>query len=344
MDHRMPKIGNDKVFIIAEAGVNHNGKLPLAFKLIDAAHKAGADAVKFQTFKASNVISRFAPKAEYQKKTTGKVESQLEMAVKLEFPPEYFYRLAEHCRLRGIQFLSTPFDLDSIDVLKNMQLKVFKIPSGEITNLPYLRKIGRLKRKVILSTGMSTMADIATALKILVASGTKRSDITLLHCNTEYPTPYVDVNLRAITTMREKFKLPVGYSDHTCGIEVPIAAVAMGARVIEKHFTVDKNLPGPDHKASLSVDELAAMVAAIRHVEQALGSGIKKPSPSEIKNMDIARKSIVAARDIPQGKVFTADDLTVKRPGNGISPLRWDQMMVKKAARDFQTDELIQLS
>ena len=343
MDHRMPKVNPHKVFIIAEAGVNHNGRLALAFKLIDVALKAGADAVKFQTFKASNVISRFAPKAEYQKKTTGKDESQLEMAEKLEFPPEYFQKLADYCKKKGIMFLSTPFDLDSIDVLKKMGLKILKIPSGEITNLPYLRKVGALKRKVILSTGMSTLTDIAVAMKILTQAGTRLKDITLLHCNTEYPTPYHDVNLLAMNTMKNKFKVEVGYSDHSCGIEVPVAAVALGARVIEKHFTLDKNLPGPDHKASLSPQELKDMVTSIRHIEQALGSSIKKPSPSEIKNVVIARKSIVAARQIHQGQVLTEQTLTVKRPGSGVSPLLWGQVIGTKAIRDFQADELIEI-
>ncbi|MDE2223103.1 MAG: N-acetylneuraminate synthase [Candidatus Omnitrophica bacterium] len=330
-----------KVFIIAEAGVNHNGRMDLALKMIDAAAAAGADAVKFQTFKAVNVISRFAPKAEYQKATTGKDESQLEMAQKLEFPPECFQKLAEHCLKKKILFLSTPFDLDSIEVLRHLGLKTFKIPSGEITNLPYLRAIGRLKRKIILSTGMSTMMDIHHALKILTKEGTRLKDITLLHCNTEYPTPYHDVNLLAMRAMKKKFRLPVGYSDHTLGIEVPVAAVALGAVVIEKHFTLDKNLPGPDHKASLSQKELEAMVESIRHIEMALGTGIKKPSGSEIKNMAIARKSIVAFRNIQQGETFHERNLYVKRPGSGISPMQWDKVLGKKAGRDFKKDELI---
>ncbi len=336
------KIKNsNKVFIIAEAGVNHNGCLDLAFKLIDVAVKAKADAVKFQTFKASNVISLFAPKAEYQKQTTGKKETQLEMAQKLEFPPEYFHQLADYCRHKNILFLSTPFDLDSIDVLKSMGLKTFKIPSGEITNLPYLRKIGALRRKVILSTGMSTLPEIGRALEILVKAGTKKKDITLLHCTTEYPTPYSDVNLRAMATLKEKFQVAVGYSDHSCGIEVPVAAVALGAQVIEKHFTLDKNLPGPDHKASLSPQELTDMVISIRHIEEAMGSAVKKPAASEVKNIMIARKSIIAATAINKGDVLTASNLTVKRPGNGVSPMLWDKVIGTKAVRNFQTDELI---
>ncbi len=341
----MSKITNtkDRVFIIAEAGVNHNGSLAMAFKLIDVAVKAGADAVKFQTFKARNVISQFAPKADYQKQTTGKAESQLDMALKLEFPPEHFVQLAAYCRKKNIIFMSTPFDLDSIDVLARMGLKTFKIPSGEITNLPYLRKIGRLRRKVILSTGMSDLNDIRRAVDILVKAGTARKGIALLQCNTEYPTPYEDVNLRAMLTMRQALNLEVGYSDHTKGIEIPLAAIALGARIIEKHFTLDKSLPGPDHQASLSPEELQAMVSAIRHVAQALGSPQKKASPSERKNIVIARKSIVAARDIVKGEIFSPENLTVKRPGSGISPLLWDKIMGRKAARHFKADELIGL-
>lgn len=337
-----PKISS-KVFIIAEAGVNHNGSLDLAYKLIDGAVLAGADAVKFQTFKSTSVISRFAPKAEYQKKSTGADESQLAMVQKLEFPPEYFKKLAKYCRAKGIMFLSTPFDLESIDVLKQMNLKIFKIPSGEITNLPYLRKIGSLKVKVILSTGMSTLKEVQAAVAILLKAGTLKCHITLLHCTTEYPTPYTDVNLSAMRTLENALGIPVGYSDHTLGIEVAVAAVALGARVIEKHFTLDKQMPGPDHKASLSVDELKSMVIAIRHFEQAVGNGIKKPSSSEIKNIAIARKSIVALQPIAKGEILSTKNLTTKRPGNGISPMHWDRIMGQKAKFDFQADEMIRL-
>jgi N,N'-diacetyllegionaminate synthase len=329
------------VFIIAEAGVNHNGEINLAKKLIDVAIEARADAVKFQTFKADEVISSFAPMAEYQKKNLGKEETQLEMVKELELSFEDFVELKKYCDEKGIMFLSTPFDIQSARFLKDLDLEIFKIPSGEITNYPLLREIGSYKKKVILSTGMADLGDIEDAIDVLLEFGTKREDITLLHCNTEYPTPMEDVNLRAIITLREAFKVNVGYSDHTLGIEIPIAAVALGATVIEKHFTLDKNLPGPDHKASLEPYELKAMVKAIRNIEKALGTGIKKPSKSEIKNINIARKSIVAKRNIKKGEIFTDENITTKRPGTGISPMKWNEVIGKRASRDFRKDEEI---
>ena len=331
-----------KVFIIAEAGVNHNGSLELAKKMIDAAEEAGADAVKFQTFKAEKVVSRYAPKAEYQKKTTTAGESQLEMIKKLELDAAAHQTLIDYCKKRNIQFLSTPFDFESIDLLNELGLDIFKIPSGEITNLQYLRKIGALKKEVILSTGMADLGEIEDALDVLTGAGTKLKDITVLHCNTEYPTPVEDVNLKAMLTIKAAFPgVNIGYSDHALGIEVPIAAVAMGATIIEKHFTLDKNMEGPDHKASLEPHELKAMVCAIRNIEKALGAGIKKPSPSELKNKPIARKSIVAAKPIDAGEKFTNDNLTVKRPGTGISPMRWDEILGKHAQKKYIEDELI---
>ena len=332
-----------RVFIIAEAGVNHNGSILIAKKMIDAAAKAGVDAIKFQTFKAENVISRFAPKAEYQKINTRKKESQLEMVKKFELNQAMHIELLSYCSNKKIMFLSTPFDLDSVDLLQRLGLKLFKIPSGEITNLPYLRKVGSLRKKLIVSTGMSTLKEVKDALSILVKSGTNKKDITVLHCNTEYPTPFADVNLYAMLTIKNQLKVAVGYSDHTLGIEVAIAAASLGATVIEKHFTIDKNMPGPDHRASLEPGELAAMVKAIRNVEKALGNGIKKSSPSELKNMAVVRKSIVAARDIIIGEIFTPQNLAVKRPGKGISPMEWDKVIGRKAKRNFKQDELIRL-
>lgn len=333
----------NKTYIIAEAGVNHNGSLKLAQKMIDVAVDAGADAVKFQTFKAEKVVSRYAPKAEYQKKTTGADESQLEMVKKLELDEVAHKELLACCRSRNIQFLSTPFDLESIDLLNKLGLEIFKIPSGEITNLPYLRKIGALKKEIILSTGMSDLGEIENALNVLTGTGTKLKDITILHCNTEYPTPMQDVNLKAMQTIKSAFPgVHVGYSDHTEGIEVPIAAVAMGAAIIEKHFTLDKNMEGPDHKASLEPDELTAMVKAIRNIETALGTGIKKPSSSELKNKTIARKSIVAARNICKGESFTEENLTVKRPGTGISPMRWDEVIGQLVQKDYKQDDMVE--
>lgn len=328
-------------FIIAEAGVNHNGSLEIAKKMVEVAKECGADAIKFQTFKAENVISKIAPKAEYQKQMTSADESQLEMVRKLEISFHDFNVLKDYCDKVGIAFLSTPFDFESIEFLDSIGMEIFKIPSGEITNLPYLEKIGKLKKKVILSTGMANLGEIEDALDILIQSGTSRENITVLHCNTEYPTPYEDVNLLAMITIKEAFKVKVGYSDHTPGVEIPIAAVALGATVIEKHFTLDKNMPGPDHKASLEPHELKSMIMAIRNVEKALGDGIKKPSPSELKNKPIARKSIVAKSDIKKGEIYTEENITVKRPGTGISPMRWYEVLGTQAQRDYKEDELI---
>ena len=328
-------------FIIAEVGVNHNGSVDIAKKMIDTAKACGVDAVKFQTFVSENLVSRFAEKAEYQKETTGKDESQLAMIKKLELSYDDFRDLKSYAESMGLEFMSTPFDHESIDFLAELGMDIFKIPSGEITNLPYLMKIAKLKRRVILSTGMSTLQEIKEAIAILKNYGT--DDITLLHCNTAYPTPYRDVNLNAMKTLRDSFGLPVGYSDHTKGIEVPIAAVALGAVVIEKHFTLDRNMEGPDHKASLEPDELKQMVTSIRNIENALGNSEKELTESEAVNRDIARKSIVAKCDIKAGTVFSEGNITVKRPGNGISPMKWFEVLGKKAPRDFEYDELIEL-
>lgn len=332
-----------KTIIIAEAGVNHNGNYEMALKMIDEAKAAGADYVKFQTAKPELVISTFAPKAEYQKETTGNGESQLEMCKAIHLPLTDYKSLKEYCDKVGIGFMSTPFDLVSIDVLEPLDMDYYKIPSGEITNLPYLRAIAAKGRKVIISTGMSELPEIEEALQVLENGGLKRSDIIVLHCNTEYPTPMRDVNLRAMLDIRDRLGVAVGYSDHTNGIEVPIAAVALGAEVIEKHFTLDKTLPGPDHKASLEPQELKAMVDAIRNIEAALGDGKKKVTDSERPNIIVARKSIVAARPIKAGEVYTEENVTVKRPGNGISPMKWDDVLGKTAPRDFEYDELIEL-
>jgi len=314
----------------------------MAFQLIDVAVAAGADAVKFQTFKAEKVIAVNAPKAGYQKKTTDSNESQLEMVKKLELDETAHTQLYQYCQHKGIQFLSTPFDLGSIDLLNRLGLEIFKIPSGEITNLPYLRKIGALNKEIILSTGMSDLGEIEDALDVLAESGTPLENITVLHCNTEYPTPFEDVNLRAMLTIGHAFGVAIGYSDHTPGIEAPIAAVAMGASVIEKHFTVDRNLPGPDHKASLEPDELKTMVQAIRNIEKAFGNGIKRSSSSEVKNKTIARKSLVAAQPIKMGELFSVDNITAKRPGTGISPMRCDEVLGRAAQKDYEKDELIE--
>jgi N,N'-diacetyllegionaminate synthase len=332
-----------RVLVIAEAGVNHNGDPALARKLIDAAGRGGADLVKFQTFDADRQVTRSAQKASYQQANTGTDESQHEMLRRLQLSREMHEMLIAHCRERGIGFFSTGFDIESVELLVELGLDRFKIPSGEITNLPYLRHIGRYGKPVILSTGMATLGEVEAALEALERSGTPRDRITVLHCNTEYPTPMADVNLRAMRTIGETFGVAFGYSDHTPGIEVPIAAVALGASVIEKHFTLDRNLPGPDHKASLEPDELAAMVTAIRNIEQALGDGIKRPSGSETKNKPIARKSLVAAVAIRAGEPFTDKNLTAKRPGTGVSPMRWDEVLGRRAPRDFAVDELIEL-
>ena len=337
----MTKPPNKKVFVIAEAGVNHNGSLKMAFQLIDAAVAAGADAVKFQTFKSEKVIAVNTPKAGYQKKATGSDESQLEMVKKLELDGMAHTILYQYSQLKGIQFLSSPFDLESIDLLCRLGLDIFKIPSGEITNLTYLRKLGTLKKRLILSTGMANLGEIEAALDVLVESGTSLGNITLLHCNTEYPTPLEDVNLKAMLTIGLAFGIAVGYSDHTLGIEVAVAAVALGAVVLEKHFTLDRTLPGPDHKASLEPDELKAMVQTIRNVEKALGDGIKRPSPSEVKNKPNVRKSLVAVQPIKKGELFSAENITAKRPGVGISPMRWDEVLGQVAQKDYGKDDLI---
>ena len=331
------------VIIIAEAGVNHNGNYELAKQLVVKAKEAGVDYVKFQTAKPELVISQFAEMADYQKTNTGTQESQLEMCKKIHLTFDDYKPLKAYCEEVGVKFMSTPFDMPSIDLLAEIGMDYMKVPSGEITNLPYLRKIAKLGMPVILSTGMSRIGEVEDALNILIDGGMKREDIILLHCNTEYPTPYEDVNLKAMLTLRDTFGVRVGYSDHTKGIEVPIAAVAMGAEVIEKHFTLDHNLPGPDHVASLEPDELKSMVIAIRNIEKAIGSGLKVVSNSEEKNIKIARKSIIAARDIKAGEVFTEDNLTVQRPGDGVSPMLWDSVIGTKAIRDFVYDEPIEI-
>ena len=329
------------VFIIAEAGVNHNGSIELAFKLIDAAVEAGVDAVKFQTFKAENLVSKNTQKAEYQKQTTSPLESQLDMLKKLELDVDVHKKIIKYCNAKGIMFLSSPFDHDSIDLLNELGLKIYKIPSGEITNLPYLRRIGSLAKQVILSTGVSTLKEVGDALAILVDSGTKKENITVLHANTMYPTPMEDVNLNAMLTIQKEFGVAVGYSDHTLGIEVDIAAVAMGASCLEKHFTLDKTMDGPDHKASLEPEELKAMVGAIRNIEKALGSSEKKPSPSESVNIKVVRKSIFANQNIKKGDLLTDKNIAVKRPGGGISPMQWDEVIGTISSKDYNADELI---
>jgi N,N'-diacetyllegionaminate synthase len=334
---------NKKVFIIAEAGVNHNGDIGIAKRLIEAAADAGADAVKFQTFKAKDLVSKFAPKAEYQKRNTHNNESQLSMLEHLELSKSMHNDLITYCKLKHIQFLSTPFDLNSINLLVRLGIKYFKIPSGEITNLPYLRTIGRLSRPIILSTGMSNLGEIETALNILCSSGAKRDQITLLHCTTEYPAPLQEVNLQAMVTMRNAFKMHVGYSDHTTGISISLAAVALGAEIIEKHFTLNNKMEGPDHKASLEPDELVDLVKGIRAIEKAIGDGIKQCSFSEKITRPIARKSIVAAKSISKGKKFTEINLAIKRPGIGLSPLEWDRVIGRHATRDYSVDEPIEL-
>ncbi|MCR2057364.1 N-acetylneuraminate synthase [Campylobacter helveticus] len=328
-----------KVLIIAEAGVNHNGDLNLAKKLIEQAAKAGADIVKFQTFKAEDCVSIKAKKAKYQLENTAKDESQLEMIKKLELSREAHFELMKHCKKHNIAFLSTPFDLESVAFLQSLNLSYFKIPSGEITNLPYLKAVARCKKKVLLSTGMANLAEIEAALEILRKNGTR--DITLLHCTTEYPAPFEEVNLNAIKTLKEAFKLKVGYSDHTKGIVAALGAVALGAVVIEKHFTLDKTMEGPDHKASLEPSELKELCEGIRTLEKALGNGIKKASKSEAKNIIIARKSLVAKREIQKGEKFSEQNLTTKRPGSGISAMRYEEYLGKRALKTYKKDELI---
>jgi N,N'-diacetyllegionaminate synthase len=329
------------VFIIAEAGVNHNGSVDLAKRLIDVASISGVDAVKFQTFKAENLVSKNAQKADYQKQTTDASESQFDMIKKLELDVDTHKKLIAHCQKKDIMFLSAPFDRESIDLLSDLGLQIFKIPSGEITNLPYLRHIGSLDKKVVLSTGMSKLGEVGNALDILINAGTSKDNITVLHANTMYPTPMEDVNLNAMLTIQKEFGVAVGYSDHTLGIEVDIAAVAMGASCIEKHFTLDKTMDGPDHKASLEPEELKAMVGAIRNIEKALGSSEKRPSPSETVNIDVARKSIVASCAIKKGDILSEKNISTKRPGIGINPMKWDEVIGTTSSKNYNVDELI---
>jgi N-acetylneuraminate synthase len=328
-----------QVFIIAEAGVNHNGSIDLALRLVDAAKASGADAVKFQTFQADLLATRSAHKAPYQERTTANAESQFEMLQRLELDAAAHQRLIDHCRQVGIQFLSSPFDMQSADLLATMDVPLFKVPSGEITNLPFLQHVARKGRPVILSTGMSTLGEVEEAVHVLQVAGA--SQVTLLHCVTEYPAPYAEVNLRAMQTLKTAFGLPVGYSDHTPGIDIAIAAVALGAEVIEKHFTLDRSLPGPDHAASLEPGELQQMVAAIRHVEAALGTGIKAPAPCELPNISVARKSVVAARALPAGHQLTTEDLDIKRPGNGLAPKLLPALIGRTLHADLDKDEVI---
>ena len=331
-----------RTLIIAEAGVNHNGSIEMAKKLVDVASNAGVDYVKFQTFNSKKLVSIKAKKASYQINNTKiRSESQLEMLERLELSKDDHLELIKYCDSKKIKFLSTAFDLESIDFLNNLNIDLFKVPSGEITNLPYLRKIGNLNKPIILSTGMADIHEIQDALSVFLDSGAKINDITILHCNTEYPTPMCDVNLNAINTIKDIFNVSVGYSDHTLGIEIPIAAVSLGATVIEKHFTLAKSMEGPDHKASLDPDELKEMVKAIRNIEKAMGHGRKEPSNSELKNKEIVRKSIVAKREIFIGDILTDENITIKRPGNGISPMKWDIIKGTKAKRNYQEDDLI---
>lgn len=331
------------ILIIAEAGVNHNGDITLAKKLIDAAADAGVDLIKFQTFSADRLATREAKKADYQSVNTGSAETQHQMLSRLELSANMHHELIAYCATRNIGFFSTGFDVESVDFLISIDINHLKIPSGEITNLPYLRHIGQFSKNIIISTGMSTLGDIEAAIDVLEQAGTARSLITVLHCTTEYPTPMAEVNLRAMQSIKAAFGVGVGYSDHTAGIEVAIAAVAMGATVIEKHFTLDKNLPGPDHKASLEPDELKAMVVAIRNIETALGDGIKRLTPSEERNKPLARRSLVASKSIKVGEVLSAENITTKRPGTGISPMNLDTVLGRKAVRNFAVDDLIEL-
>jgi N,N'-diacetyllegionaminate synthase len=332
-----------KTIIIAEAGVNHNGSIKIAKEMVKAASEAGADYIKFQTFVTGNLVSKDAGQAEYQKKNLGTESSQFEMLKSLELSENDHYEIIESCNRNKIAFFSTAFDLESIDLLIRLQIPLWKIPSGEITNLPYLRKIGSLKSKVIISTGMATLGEIEAAIAVLEVSGTKRDQITVLHCTTEYPAPLDEVNLKAMVTIGEAFKIRFGYSDHTEGIEIPMAAVAMGATIIEKHFTLDRNMQGPDHKASLEPLALKKMIEGIRNIERALGDGIKIPSPGEIKNKVAARKSIVAAKHISKGEVLSDENLTVKRPGDGLSPMLWDQLTGTRSNRAYEIDQQIEL-
>ena len=334
----------NKTIIIAEAGVNHNGDIETAKRLIDAAADAAVDYVKFQTFKAEKIVTKQAKRADYQNKNTKDVDTQYEMLKKLELNEDSHHLLIKYCNQKGIKFLSTGFDLDSLEFLNKIGIRLAKIPSGEITNYPYLKKVAQLYSEVILSTGMSDMDDINKALAILLKFGVKKENITILHCNTEYPTPMSDVNLKAMLHIQTELNVKIGYSDHTLGIEVPIAAVALGARVIEKHFTLDRNLPGPDHRASLEPNELKSMVNSIRNIEKALsGSGIKEPSKSELKNKQIIRKSIIAIKPITEGEIFNNRNIGTKRPGTGISPMKWESVIGQASKYNFEQDELISL-
>jgi N,N'-diacetyllegionaminate synthase len=335
---------NRHTVIIAEAGVNHNGSLEMAKKMVDAAADAGVDYVKFQTFCSELLVTASAAQADYQRREAQSEDSsQLAMLRKLELSHADHLALVDYCKQKGVKFLSTAFDLPSVDFLDGLGVDFWKVPSGEITNLPYLRKIAATRRPIVMSTGMSDLDTVKESLDFLLGEGAERKDITLLHCNTEYPTPFADVNLNAMITLRNELGVATGYSDHTLGIEVPVAAVALGAEVIEKHFTLDRNLPGPDHKASLLPDELKAMVSAIRNIEKALGTGLKRVTDSEAKNIVAARKSIVAAVAIKAGEVFTEENLTVKRPGNGLSPMKWYDVVGRQASRDYQPDEPIEI-
>lgn len=329
--------------IIAEAGVNHNGSLETAKKLIDVSKEAGADLVKFQTFQTEALLTKLASKADYQKEMAESKGSQFNMLKKLELDRAAHEELIQYCELKEVGFLSTAFDHKSIDLLTELNIPLYKIPSGEITNLPYLRHIGQMDKPVIMSTGMCTLEEVREAMGVLIEAGVKKNDLTILHCNTDYPTPMKDVNLKSMVTIRDELEVKVGYSDHTLGIEIPVAAVALGAKVIEKHFTLDRKMLGPDHAASLEPDELKSMVSAIRNIDIALGDGFKKPSPSEEKNITIARKSIVAEKTIKKGEIFSEKNLAVKRPGTGISPMYWDEVIGKVADRKFLKDDLIQL-
>ncbi len=329
------------VFIIAEAGVNHNGSINLAKKMIDIASYAGADAIKFQTFKTINIATKNLDKADYQKNKNNKNENQFDMLKKLELSKEDHNKLIKYCKLKKIKFLSSPFDIESLDLLKDLGLEIFKVPSGEITNLPFLKHLGNLNKKIILSTGMSYMNEVKTAFKTLIQSGTLKKNITILHSNTQYPTPMKDVNLNAMVRIGEELGVKYGYSDHTLGIEVDVAAVAMGASCVEKHFTLDKNMEGPDHKASLEPIELEKMIKSIRNVEMALGSKIKQPTKGELSNIKKVRKSIVAKTLIKKGDIFSEKNLAIKRPGNGTSPVKWEELIGKKARKNYKQDDLI---
>ena len=331
------------VFIIAEAGVNHNGSIQLAKELIDVAVNSGANAVKFQTFNANRQVTLSAKKAKYQQKTTDKSETQHSMLSKLELSEENHFELIEYCKKKNIIFMSSAFDIESVDLLEKLGQKCFKVPSGEITNLPYLRYLGKLDKEIILSTGMSNNVEIQAAINELTEAGTPLFKITILQCTSEYPSPMNEANLMVIGTFNKEFDVRVGYSDHTLGIESAIAAVALGAKVIEKHFTVDKNLPGPDHQASLEPSELTNMVKAIRNIEMAMGNGVKNLSPCEVENVKLARKSIVAKKEISIGDIFTSDNLTTKRPGYGISPMKWDEIIGQKSKKRFSKDDLIDI-